>query len=211
LTGDKIGFQNISGTISLQFTIDITKWPQEMGSGMTAYEPAQPSHVTKAAVHKLGESIASQVGYKAGGDITDVIISLGGSVEIEDTLLTDPEKTGSLYVDGPKKFRIIVPSHTSPERDRFTIAHEFGHFILHYLWQRQKNPNYPEKVVAFRRGSDRIEWEANWFAGAFLMPTTDFMQSYANNSGTLWKIANEFKVSAKAAGVRAKDLALING
>eukprot|EP01037_Dinobryon_pediforme_P020093 gene20093-20633_t len=141
-----------------------------LGSIMTAYQPAQPSLLTKAAVHKFAESIAVQVGWQPGGDINAVMEKLGGCVEIEDTLLTHPDQAGSLYVDSPTKFRIIVPAHTSPERDRFTIAHEFGHFVLHYLWKRQKDPTYPEKIVAFRRGSDRIEWEANWFAGAFLMP-----------------------------------------
>lgn len=176
---------------------------------MTAYQPAQSSLLTKAAVHKLAESIASQVGWEPGGDINSVVINLGGSVEIEDTLLTDPEQTGSLYVDGPERFRIIVPSHTSPERDRFTIAHEFGHFVLHYLYKRQNDVDYPERVVAYRRGSERIEWEANWFAGAFLMPASNFRQSFTVHGGDLWKIANEFRVSTKAAEVRAKDLGLI--
>src|SRR3546814_8148059 len=71
-------------------------------------------------------------------DIHKTIQNLGGRVETEDTLLTDPDQTGSLFVDGADKFKIIVPAHTSPERDRFTIAHEFGHFVLHYLWMKQK-------------------------------------------------------------------------
>lgn len=176
---------------------------------MIAYQPAQPSLLTKAAVHKLAESIASQVGWEPGGDIQSVVSKLGGSVEVEDTLLSDPEQTGSLYVDSPKRFRIIVPSHTSPERDRFTIAHEFGHYVLHYLWQREKQPEYPERVVAFRRGSERIEWEANWFAGAFLMPAGSFRSAFTARNGDLWQIANQFRVSTKAAEVRAKDLGLL--
>lgn len=176
---------------------------------MTAYQPAQPSLLTKGTVHRLAESVAAQVDWEPGGDIHAVVTNLGGSVEIEDTLLTDPEQTGSLYVDGPKKFRIVVPSHTSPERDRFTIAHEFGHFVLHYLWKRENEQNYPEKVVAYRRGSERIEWEANWFAGAFLMPAHAFRQSFERNGGGIWQIANEFRVSTKAAEVRARDLGLL--
>lgn len=175
---------------------------------MTMYEPAQASLISKNGVQKLAESIAAQVGYEPGTDILKTISNLGGRVEVQDTLLSDPHQTGSLYVDGPKNFRIIVPSHTSPERDRFTIAHEFGHFILHYLWQRQKNPEYPEKVIAFRKGSDRIEWEANWFAGAFLMPEEAFRQSFHIKNGVIWQIADQFRVSQKAAQVRAKDLSL---
>lgn len=199
-------FVNIVACASGPFAIHRLRCP---GSNMTSYQPAQPSLLTKAAVHKLAESIASQVGWEPGGDIHAIVDQLGGCVEIEDTLLSDPEHTGSLYVDGPRKFRIIVPSHTSPERDRFTIAHEFGHFILHYLWMRKKDPNYPKKVVAYRRGSERIEWEANWFAGAFLMPADTFRYRYDAEDGDLWQIADYFKVSTKAAEIRAKDLGLV--
>lgn len=178
---------------------------------MTSYEPAQPSLLKKEAVHKLAESIATQVGWEPGGDITEMVRRLGGSVEIEDTLFSDPERTGSLFVDSPQRFRIIVPSHTSPERDRFTVAHEFGHFVLHYLWKRQKDPLYPPQIVAYRRGSDRIEWEANWFAGAFLMPEEAFRVAYGLHAGDLWSLAARFKVSTKAAEVRAKELGLIDG
>lgn len=176
---------------------------------MASYEPAQPSLLTKAAVHRIAESVAAQVKWKPGGDIKAIVSGLGGSVEIEDTLLSDPEHTGSLYVNGSRDFRILVPSHTSPERDRFTIAHEFGHFVLHYLWKKQQDVNYPDKVVAFRKGSKRIEWEANWFAAAFLMPSLDFKKVYEAKAGDLWQIANHFRVSTKAAEVRAKDLGLL--
>src|SRR3546814_5121101 len=85
---------------------------------MPAYKPAQPSFLTKPSVHRLAESIAHQVGWAPGGDIHKTIQNLGGRVETEDTLLTDPDQTGSLFVDGADKFKIIVPAHTSPERDR---------------------------------------------------------------------------------------------
>jgi Zn-dependent peptidase ImmA (M78 family) len=133
---------------------------------------------------------------------------MGGRVDIEDTLLSDPEHTGSLYVEAPNKFRIVVPSHTSPERDRFTLAHELGHYVLHYLWAKKKDPQFPDRVMAFRRGSDRIEWEANWFAAAFLMPECDFRATFAQCDGRSHQIAGVFGVSAAAAEVRAKGLGL---
>jgi predicted transcriptional regulator len=175
---------------------------------MPDYVAAQASQLTKPAVQKFAESVAAQLGYRPGASLSDIVQRLGGCIEIEDTLLTDPEHTGSLFVDAPNKFKIIVPSHTSPERDRFTVAHEFGHFVLHYLWQRQKNPEYPMKVYALRKGSERIEWEANWFAGAFLMPAAPFKDAYEMHDGNLWPVAEAFRVSTKAAEVRAEDLGL---
>ncbi|WP_367350178.1 ImmA/IrrE family metallo-endopeptidase [Sphingobium yanoikuyae] len=174
------------------------------------YSPAVESRLSKPQVHKFAESVANQLNFSAGDDIHELVERMGGRVQIEDTLLTDPEHTGSLYVDSPSKFRIIVPSHTSPERDRFTVAHELGHYVLHYLWAKQKDPTLPDSVVAYRKGSDRIEWEANWFAAAFLMPETAFRAAFIEKSGEIRSIADAFRVSAAAAEVRAKDLGLIN-
>jgi predicted transcriptional regulator len=176
---------------------------------ITPYSPAVESRLSKSEVYSFAESVAQQLNFSGGDDLGALVRRMGGAIEIEDTLLTDPEHTGSLYVDGPSKFRIVVPSHTSPERDRFTIAHELGHYILHYLWARKRDPAVPEQVVAFRRGSERIEWEANWFAAAFLMPDAAFRAVFAEKGGDIRSIADHFRVSMAAAEVRAKGLGLI--
>lgn len=174
------------------------------------YSPAVESRLSKPQVYKFAESIAQQLNFAAGDDIHALVEKMGGSVQIEDTLLSDPERTGSLYVESPAKFRIVVPSHTSPERDRFTVAHELGHYVMHYLWPKKKNPQFPDRVVAFRRGSDRIEWEANWFAAAFLMPEGSFRTTFTSKGGNIRLIADHFRVSTAAAEVRAKGLGLID-
>ncbi|RDI52409.1 uncharacterized protein DUF955 [Microvirga subterranea] len=51
----------------------------------------------------------------------------------------------------------------------------------------------------------RAEWEANWFAAAFLMPATAFQQALATR-GSLKSVANFFGVSARAAEVRLETL-----
>ena len=172
------------------------------------YSPAVESRLSKPQVHSFAESVAQQLNFSGGDDLHALVERMGGRVQIEDTLLTDPEHTGSLYVDGPSNFRIVVPSHTSPERDRFTVAHELGHYILHYLWAKKRNPTIPDRVVAFRRGSERIEWEANWFAAAFLMPEANFRAVFADKEGDIRAVADHFRVSTAAAEVRAKGLGL---
>ncbi|HEY0026497.1 MAG TPA: ImmA/IrrE family metallo-endopeptidase [Allosphingosinicella sp.] len=174
------------------------------------YLPAVESRLSKSQVHTFAEDVAKQLSFSAGEDIYALVERMGGRVQIEDTLLTDPEHTGSLYVDGPSRFRIVVPSHTSPERDRFTVAHELGHYVLHYLWAKKKNPAFPDRVVAFRRGSDRIEWEANWFAAGFLMPDAAFRAVFDEYDGNLHAVAGHFRVSPAAAEVRAKGLGLVD-
>ena len=80
-------------------------------------------------------------------------------------------------------------------RDRFTIAHEVGHYLMH-------NSN----VTLARLGKEKVqaymdpEWQANTFAAELLMPinlidTTDVK-----------KIAEKFGVSYSAASIRLKKI-----
>lgn len=172
------------------------------------YAPAEPSWLSKPQVHAVGEGIASQLGYRPGDDLNKIVEQAGGEVTLQGTLLDDPEQSGSLYVDGIDDFDIIVPSHTSLVRDRFTLAHELGHYYLHYVWPKQVGKHIPERVYALRKGSNRIEWEANWFAAAFLMPKAIFRTAFREANGNVRELADRFLVSTKAVEVRIQDLGL---
>jgi predicted transcriptional regulator len=173
------------------------------------YSRAEPTHLPKASVFQLAESVASDLRFEPGADIHDIVQVLGGRVEVQDLLLEEPEHCGTLYVDGPESFKIIVPSHTSPLRDRFTIAHELGHFFLHYLFSYDEEELANKALIAYRKDSDRVEWEANWFAAAFLMPEGAFRQEYIRLHGHVDRLADYFRVSTAAAKIRAKDLGLV--
>lgn len=172
------------------------------------YAQAEPSWLPKESIHRVAESISDQIGYKPGDDLPALVKQIGGRVKVETTLLQDPEHTGSLYVNGMNDFEIIVPSHTSLLRDRFTIAHELGHYYLHYVWPHQSGKSTPAKVVALRKGSNRIEWEANWFAAGFLMPSGDFRSAVRKTGRNVAAIARQFDVSQRAVEVRIEDLNL---
>lgn len=201
---------NIAGTLRSRTRESIVAHANQRGGMATrpGYTPAQPSWLSKPVIHNVAEHIATQLGYLPGSELSDVVERVGGRVTVESTLLLDPQHTGSLYVNGPDDFEIIVPSHTSLVRDRFTIAHELGHYYLHYVWPRENGQPVPDRVVALRKGSNRIEWEANWFAAAFLMPAVRFRAAFIQNNGSLLTLGQEFEVSAKAAEIRAGDLGL---
>lgn len=80
---------------------------------------------------------------------------------------------GALYpVRDGKAWAIIYNSAVSDGRRRFTIAHEFGHYLMH----RNLFPNgieCSEEAVTFRDGPD-LEQEADTFAAYLLMPFDDF-------------------------------------
>jgi len=83
--------------------------------------------------------------------------------------------SGMLVVEGDRG-AIGYNSTHAPVRQRFTIAHEIAHFLLH-LKKNRKSQLFIDRFV-FRRdeksatGSDREEVEANRFGAALLMPAS---------------------------------------
>lgn len=100
-------------------------------------------------------------------------------------------------------FSITLSQFTSNVRDNFTIAHELGHLFLHC------NTFNDGELVHFKRfESNRLEWEANWFAGSFLMPKNIFERVCVENEYFIPSIAIRFGVSEQAVTIRMKELGI---
>lgn len=102
-------------------------------------------------------------------------------------------------------------------RQRFTIAHELGHFILHKNLEKIFVDNESYFVVKLRSnvsGDFKQESEANAFAAALLMPKV-FIQKEVKNSkgfdlsdnGMIVELARKFEVSIPAMSYRILNLA----
>lgn len=156
---------------------------------------------TKAQIFRIAEKYAEKVGFLPGDRIEPLVGRLGGTLEYLAALDSVGGVDGSLFVEGPSEFRILISAFTGPERDRFTIAHELGHYVLHSDMGKTR-------IVASRFGSDRVEWEANWFAAAFLMPERDFRVACAKYGNKSALVAARYLVSAKAAKVRMTALGI---
>lgn len=166
---------------------------------------AVPIKLSKQEIERLAEGLSRESGYLEHKDLNQVVQQFGGEIEITDFWKDDV--TGSLIVDGPRDFVIKVPKHTTRERDRFTIAHELGHYVLHYLVAGKDD--LAEKMVADRYGSGLVEWQANWFAASFLMPAKEFQHLFTGEHDQ-FEVANYFGVSIPAVRTRAKALGLLN-
>lgn len=87
----------------------------------------------------------------------------------------DEELSGIIYIKNERKIIGVNALHHI-HRQRFTIAHEIGHLILHSdRIERQVHVDKRFPVIFHRdaqstQGIDRIEIEANQFAAALLMP-----------------------------------------
>ena len=113
------------------------------------------------------------------------------------------DESGSLKKDKKTgKWIITVNSLHHPNRQRFTIAHELGHYIKH-----NNVADLFEDNVFFRNGDqNNYETEANKFAAEILMPEESFRRYISEVSKQVIDIAEKFGVSSMAVRVRAKQL-----
>lgn len=169
-----------------------------------------PTRMPKADVHKFAESVAARLKFTHSDAIEPLVVRLGGRIEYKTADLSSNQLPESIIVRATNDFTIFLPSITSVVRDRFTIAHELGHLFLHYL---SASAGRKDVVMVATRWVDendkalqRAEWEANWFAAAFLMPMDAFSKAYKENGGSAELTAAQFGVSPKAAEIRAQSI-----
>ncbi|MBS0219991.1 MAG: ImmA/IrrE family metallo-endopeptidase [Proteobacteria bacterium] len=167
-----------------------------------SFREAKPCHASKATIESFAADFASKVGYRSGAALEAVVAQLGGKIIYQTLADLSRSPEASIRVFGNGKFEIYLPDYTNAERDRFSIAHEIGHYILHY-------PLANQPMTAARFGSTRVEWEANWFAAGFLMPEAAFRKEFARHPKNIAGVARHFRVSTAAATARAKALGLL--
>jgi predicted transcriptional regulator len=173
--------------------------PPEAAPPSPAEARPEPTGRSREYIDGLAGRIAGKLGLEPGDDLKPVVERLGGKVTVRPW--NEPRSDGSIYVHGPEKFEIFLSPFTGPLRDRFTIAHELGHYFLHSLVGQ--NP-----IRINREGNDRTEWEANWFAAGFLMPEDKFKQKWEEFEHRVEPMAAHFVVSTQTVRIRSQILGL---
>lgn len=146
-------------------------------------------------------------------DVDAVAKALGATVIYSPSLNND--LSGMIFIEGDKTI-IGVNSVHHRNRQRFTIAHEIGHFLLH------KNVNESNSIHVdggfvqtwnrdgrSSQGQDADEIEANRFAAELLMPTKFLEKDIAElgsidmeNDEHLIPLAAKYEVSLHALSLR---------
>ena len=132
----------------------------------------------------------------------------------------DGDLSGVLYKD--KEDTIIGVNSSHPlTRQRFTIAHEIGHLILHEpdTVHIDKNFRLHFRNELSSQATDIREIEANAFAAAILMPANLLRSKFDDviregidiDSGTdeISSLAREFQVSSQALMIRLSKLGML--
>ena len=165
---------------------------------------APRSTLSYSAIATYAEQIARENGViDDGGNVNvyDLLSLLGGEIEVEN-------RAESLHVREAGDFTVFVPTHTSLLRDRFTIAHELGHYFLH--WRAPDRHLVGERTSTFTRlGRNVPETQANVFASNLLMPEAHFRKVFEQKEKDMVRVAEHFAVSVPAARVRAEYLGLV--
>lgn len=122
----------------------------------------------------------------------------------------------AMLVLGGRRGSIVVNSQHSASRQRFSIAHECGHYVLH----RDRDDLFVDGSFTFYRngksaeGSSLKEIQANAFAAEILMPEEELRDMFGKESFDLYdeellrRYASRFAVSPQALAVRLVKLGL---
>ena len=129
------------------------------------------------------------------------------------------EDLSAVLVKSGNASTIGINSKHPRARQRFSIAHELGHY-----WLDHPGDMFVDKTTAtvlFRDGrsgdgTSLHEMEANRFAAALLMPPHFLIESFMERSGTFGvtemvaSLAKQYEVSQQAMKIRLSSLGLIN-
>jgi Zn-dependent peptidase ImmA (M78 family) len=150
--------------------------------------------------------LVKRLGLKAPPVPVDKLAKVLG-VRIEYTPFDD-ELSGMAFIASGKPV-IGVNSNHPPNRQRFTIAHELGHVVLHRAKldatvMIDKGKNFMPRDQKSAEGIDPLEVQANAFASELLMPDWLIRPILAESSrdiqddAYLMSIAQRFRVSLAA-------------
>lgn len=128
----------------------------------------------------------------------------------------DDELSGMVYIkDGIPIIGVNALHH--PNRQRFTIAHEVGHLLLHRAEITKEihvDKDFPMLMrdTVSSTGANEMEIEANLVAAELLMPVDFLARSLEgqpfdiDDEGAVSALAKEYKVSASAMRFRLGNL-----
>ena len=107
--------------------------------------------------------------YRKYGNVTDVIYDL--DIDIQETEFKQKTLESRIVINAYGDATIFVRSDINEYYKNFLLAHELGHFILHY--DKDISFNYYCRVY-----KTKLEREANDFACDLLLSDVDFSNVY---------------------------------
>lgn len=127
------------------------------------------------------------------------------------TAFLGPNVAGKIVRDkakgGPSGFAIYVNATEHPNRQRFTIAHEIAHYVLHR--DLIESGIVDDTMYRSEQMSNVFEAQANRMAADILMPVRLVKAMWPHAAGSVDTMASSFGVSKDAMRIRLEALGLI--
>ena len=108
--------------------------------------------------------------------------------------------SGAIIKEGDK-YVIYVNDKHPKNRQRFTIAHEIAHYILH---KEKIGDNLTDNAMYRSKLSNVFERQANILASEILMPV-NFVMQFIEENKSVSEMAILFKVSEEAMRIRLRQ------
>ena len=173
---------------------------------------AQPGR-SKRRAQWAAREVLDRFGTDVPVDAATIAVAHGIEVRFQEL---EDEVSGMLLVRDDCTV-IGINAHHHPNRQRFSIAHELGHFLLH----REEERFFIDAAVFFRsEGATPATWkqerEANAFAAELLLPrdaVTAAVRSTPfdpHDEAAVRRMADRVGVSAQALTIRLAELDLID-
>jgi Zn-dependent peptidase ImmA (M78 family) len=135
-------------------------------------------------------------------DLHAMASRLGLTVTAPRTL--SPTVSGSIRRQG-ESYLIEINGNDPPRRQRFTLAHEISHFLIH----RDMLDGGITDDRLYRSGlSNNLERQASRLAGQILMPPGLVMTAWRAGARDIGRLAEVFDVSEQAMEIRLRELGL---
>lgn len=184
-------------------------------------------HVRKKQIQQLVGDLHSQL--KRNGEFQAPIpverLAKEMNVQVVQVETEDDDLSGFLFRDPATGKSVIgVNKDHSKTRQRFTIAHEIGHLILHSFedlhYDRKGSGGIFKRSGESATGENRDEVEANFFAAELLMPEeliydkledieiSDIFER--NIDSAIRTMARDFNVSTHALSIRMAQLGIVS-
>jgi Zn-dependent peptidase ImmA (M78 family)/DNA-binding XRE family transcriptional regulator len=134
------------------------------------------------------------------GPITDLVplLEYNGVIVVEEAVRCEDMDAVSRWQSG-RPYMLYAADQESNSRKLFNLAHELGHLVLH------------SGIEVNSRNLDRLENQANRFAGAFLLPRRTFAREIANTTIEYFlSLKGRWRVAVAAMIYRCKELGILN-
>lgn len=130
-----------------------------------------------------------------------VAIARALNLQVQRTKSWPADISGQIARDpaNPSQYIITINGNHGVKRQRFTVAHEIAHFVLH---QPLIGDGIVDDALYRSRLSGRLEVEANDLAADILMPWALINKAMDLGLNTVEDLAQEFNVSKSAMSIR---------